>query len=240
MPLKSAPTDLHVHLTTQFTIQDALAAAMTRGLRFGIVEHPEPNWGLKDDADLQAYIDSLRPHPVFIGLQPVYRGWNQSFSPGVLSQVDYILMDPQTVPQPDGTFLHIWEFNTFVPDTEVFMRQYMDHALGILENEPIDIFAWPLFLPVCIARDYYTLWTVERMQQIISAAKAHNVAIEINEMAHVPDENFIRMAKVQGLKFTFGTDSRTQAGAGRLIYCQEVARLCGLTAEDFYIPVKKT
>jgi len=230
------PTDLHVHLAPEFPIHEALAAAEQRGFRLGIVEHPEPSWGLKDDSDLKAYIEHLRPHPVHVGLQPMYRGWSRAFSADMLSQVDYVLMDPQTLPQPDGAYLRIWEFNTFVPNTEVFMEQYMDHCLGILEHEPIDIFGWPLFLPVCIARDYYTLWTSERKQQIIAAAKAHNIAIEINEMAHVPDEGFIRMAKDQGLKFAFGTDARTKAGAGRLIYGMEVMRACGLTSEDFFTP----
>jgi histidinol phosphatase-like PHP family hydrolase len=114
----------------------------------------------------------------------------------------------------------------------------MAHCLNVLNREPIQIFGWPLFLPVCIARDYYTLWTRERMQALISAARARNVAIEINDMAHTPDERFILLAKEQGLKFTFGSDSRN-ANAGRLSYCKAVARRCGLTRGDFYVPRRK-
>jgi hypothetical protein len=43
------------------------------------------------------------------------------------------------------------------------------------------------------------------------------------------------MAKAQGLKFTFGSDSRNQI-AGRLAYCKAIAKKCKLTREDFYIP----
>jgi histidinol phosphatase-like PHP family hydrolase len=107
--------------------------------------------------------------------------------------------------------------------------------MEILNKEPITIFGWPLFLPVCIARDYYSLWTEERMQQIISAAKRKNIAIEINDMAHTPHEKFIVMAKSQGLKFTFGSDSRNMI-AGKLSYCKMIAKKCNLTREDFYIP----
>lgn len=237
MPVPSfIPTDLHVHLAPEFPIHEALAAAEQRGFRLGIVEHPEKSWGLKDNTDLQEYINHLRPYPVYVGLQPIYRNWTRAFSAELLAQVDYVLMDPQTLPQPDGSFLRIWEFDTFVPDPNKFMQQYMAHCLGILENEPIDIFGWPLFLPVCIARDYYTLWTTERKQQIINAAKARNIAIEINEMARVPDEDFICMAKEQGLKFAFGTDARTKDVAGRFIYGMEVMRNCGLTPDDFFTP----
>lgn len=228
--------DLHVHLTDKFTIEEAVEAAKQRHVQLGILDHPEKNWGLKNDADLKKYLAKLRQYPVYAGLQPIYCNWSQAFSPELLQQFDYILMDPQTVPQPDGTYLHIWEFNTHVPDTELFMEQYMAHSLQILNHEPINIFSWPLFLPVCIARDYYKLWTAERKQQIITAAKARGIAIELNEMAHVPDEGFIRMAREQGLKFSLGTDSRTKAGAARLEYCREMIEQCQLTEADFFVP----
>jgi len=73
------------------------------------------------------------------------------------------------------------------------------------------------------------------MIQIISTAKEHNIAIEINDMAHTPHEKFIYMAKEQGLKFTFGSDSRN-SNAGRLEYCKAIAKKCNLKEEDFYIP----
>lgn len=232
--------DLHVHLTNKFSIKSAMEVAQQRNLKFGIVEHPGVSFGLKNDADLKNYITTLRSYPVYVGLQPTYRNWRRGFSAELLQQVDYILMDPQHVPQPDGSFLSIWEYNTHVPDTELFMKQYMDYSLDILNNEPINIFGWPLFLPVCIARDYYKLWTTERKQQIITAAKAKNIAIEINEMAHVPDESFILLAKEQGLKFTLGTDARTKEGAGRLVYGPDVIKKCKLTPEDFYVPKRGT
>lgn len=77
------------------------------------------------------------------------------------------------------------------------------------------------------------------MQAIVSAAKARSIAIEINDMSHTPDERFIRMAREQGLKFTFGSDARN-ADAGRLSYCKSVVRRCGLTTADFYVPRRKT
>ena len=203
-------------------------------MRFGIVEHPAP-WAIKTDADLKNYIDKLRHYPVYIGLQPINPGWSKNFSPELLAQLDYVLMDPQRVPMGNGEILNIWEFDTYVEDTEQFMERYMAYAMEILNNEPITIFGWPLFLPVCIARDYYTLWTKERMLQIISAAKKRNIAIEINDMAHSPHEQFILMAKEQGLKFTFGSDARNQ-NAGRLAYCKAIAKRCNLTKEDFYVP----
>ena len=230
--------DLHVHITNQFTIDQAMKLAEERKVRFGIVEHPA-DWAIKDDADLKKYIEKLRQYPVYVGLQPMITGWEKRFSPEMLAQLDYILMDPQTIPLGNDQYERIWQLETYVEDTDAFMERYMAHSLDVLNKETITIFGWPLFLPVCIARDYYKLWTKERMQQIISAAKARNIAIEINDMAHTPHEEFILMAKKQGLKFTFGSDSRTP-NAGRLSYCKAVAKKCALRTEDFYIPGKKS
>ncbi len=226
--------DLHVHMTNNFTISNIMDIARRTNIQFGIVEHPA-EWAIRNDDDLKKYIDKLRPYPVYIGLQPISLGWSKAFSPEVLSQVDYILMDPQRVPMGNGETLFIWQFDTYVQDTDEFMERYMAYTMEILTNEPIDIFGWPLFLPVCIARDYYTLWTEDRMQQILSALKKRNIAIEINDMAHTPHEEFILKAKTLGLKFTFGSDARNQI-AGRLNYCRTIAEKCKLTREDFYIP----
>jgi len=229
--------DLHVHTTNEYNIDYMMKLANERNVKFGIVEHPA-EWALKNDADMLAYIQKLRKYPVYVGLQPMITGWQKNFSPEVLSQLDYILMDPQTIPVGSGQYQMIWQLETYVEDTEAFMKRYMEHSLNILNNEVINIFGWPLFLPVCIARDYYTLWTEERMQQIIQAAKARNIAFEINDMSHTPHEAFIIKAKEQGIKFTFGSDSRNP-NAGRLDYCKSVAKKCNLSANDFYMPVKK-
>jgi histidinol phosphatase-like PHP family hydrolase len=229
--------DLHVHTTQNFTIDRIMEIAEKRKVQFGILEHPAV-WAIKNDKDLISYIEKLRKYPVYIGLQPMTPGWAKDFSQEALAKLDYVLMDPQTIPLGNGEFQRIWQLETYVEDTEEFMNRYMDYSLQILREEPINIFGWPLFLPVCIARDYYTLWTKARMEKIIEAAVARNIAIEINDMAHTPHDKFILMAKERGVKFTFGSDSRND-NAGRLAYCKAVAKKCNLKTEDFYIPVKK-
>jgi len=229
--------DLHVHLTREFPIERMVELADQRGVTFGIVEHPAP-WAIKDDADLRRHVEKLRRYPVYVGLQPMEPGWDKSFSKEALAELDYVLMDPQSIPLPQGGYQRIWELQTYVEDAEAFMTRYVAHCLHVLERESIQIFGWPLFLPVCIARDYYSLWTDQRMQAILSAARARDVAIEINDMAHTPHERFILMAREQGLKFTFGSDSRN-ADAGRLAYCRTLASRCGLRGQDFYLPPRK-
>jgi hypothetical protein len=230
--------DYHVHLSNTLSIEQAVQLGKDRGVQIGILEHPGQGFPLNTDTDLRSYIDKLRKYPVRVGLQPVYPGWAKSFSKPVLDQLDYILMDALTLPNPDGTWLPIWQIDTMVDDAEQFMTRYMQFIEQILTTEQLDIFGWPTFLPVPIARQYTQLWTPERVSRIIDLAKSRKIAIEINEIAHVPDENFITRAKQAGLKFTFGTDSRNQHAA-HFYYCYQMARKCGLTDGDMFVVKSK-
>ncbi len=230
--------DYHVHLSPTLTIEQALALGKERGVQIGIVEHPGPGYPINTDADLRRYIDGLRKYPVRIGLQPVYPGWSKSFSKPLLDELDYVLMDAITLPNPDGTSLALWQIDTHVDDEDAFMTRYMQFIEQVLTTEPIDIFGWPTFLPVPIARQYTQLWTRQRVDRILELAKARKLAIEINEVAHVPDETFIREAKRAGLKFTFGTDSRNEHAA-HFYYCYQMAQKCGLSEADMFVVTKK-
>jgi histidinol phosphatase-like PHP family hydrolase len=234
-PKPSFPVaDYHVHLSPTLTIEQAVALGKERGVQIGIVEHPGPNEKLKTEADLRQYIDTLRKYPVRIGIQPIYGGWSKTFSQDLLDELDYILMDALTLPRPDGTWWAIWQIDTMVDDEEEFMTRYMQYIEQVMTNEPINIFAWPTFLPVPIARQYSRLWTDRRISRILELAKAKKLAIEINEVAHVPDEKFITQAKRAGLKFTFGTDSRNEHAA-HFYYCYQMAQRCGLVEGDMYV-----
>lgn len=231
--------DYHVHLSEHLSIEQAAALGKERQVQIGIVEHPGPEYKLHTDADLKQYLDTLRRYPVRIGLQPVYPGWSTAFSKNLLDQLDYVLMDALTLPKPGGGYLAIWQIDTMVDDEDAFMTRYLQFIELVLSTEPIDIFGWPTFLPVPIARQYSQLWTRPRIGRILELAEARKIAIEINEVAHVPDENFIMLAKRAGLKFTFGTDSRTPQAAAHFYYCYRMAQKCGLTEADMFVPKKK-
>jgi len=229
--------DLHVHRSDKLTIDDIVAKSKELNMKIGVMENIAP-WGITNDTQLKEYIDSLKPYPVYIGLQPMSPGWSKNLSPELIDQANYIAMDPQILPNGNsyGETIMLWEYNAYIDDSELFMERNMQHYMDILTgNEPLDIFACPLFLPCCIQREYNTLWTKKRLQQIIDAAKSRDIAIEISDIVHVPHEEFILMAKHAGLKFTFGSDARNHH-VGRLDYCKRIAKQCNLTEKDFFIP----
>ncbi len=229
--------DYHVHLSPQLSIEQAVKLGK-RQVGIGILEHPGPGYKIQNEADLTQYIEGLRQYPVRVGLQPVYAGWSKSFSKNALDQLDYVLMDALTLPRPEGGWLAIWQIDTMVDDGEEFMTCYMKFIEQVLSTEPIDVFGWPTFLPVPIARQYQQLWTRQRTELIIDLARTRKIAIEINEVAHVPDENLVAAAKRAGLKFTFGTDARNQ-NAAHFYYCYQMAQKCRLTEADMFVPKRK-
>ena len=128
----------------------------------------------------QASRERRSPHGPAKLLDRVEPGWDKGFSKEALALVDYVLMDPQSISLPGGGYQRIWELQTYHEDTDELMARYLAHCLHVLEREPSQVFGWPLFLPVCIARDYYSLWTQERMQAIVSSAKARSIALRVH------------------------------------------------------------
>ena len=124
--------DLHVHLTNTFTINHLMDICRKKRVQFGVVVNP--GYGVNDNTSLKNFIEMLLPYPVYIGLQPMSPGWSKDFSTAVLSRLDYVLMDAQTSPSGNGynETLRIWNFDTYVDDTDKFMDTYMAHTMEVI------------------------------------------------------------------------------------------------------------
>jgi histidinol phosphatase-like PHP family hydrolase len=123
-----------------------------------------------------------------------------------------------------------------IADTQEFMDTLVERAVGILEREPVDIYANPTFLPAAIAKDYETLWTDTRRKKVIDAAVRNGVAIELNDRYRLPSASFVKMAKAAGAKFSFGSNN---SGAADLRRCEWGIRMieeCNLGWQDFFVP----
>lgn len=146
---------------------------------FGVVHNVAP-WGIKTNNDLQKYINEVKDYPCLMGLQPAAPGWSKNLSKDLIDQVDYILMDPQYMPSGNkyGDQMEVWDHNCYIDDPEDFMEHNIKWYMTILnDDEPFDIFSWPLFLPLSIQREYNNLWTMERMEQVIEAVRKRKVAL---------------------------------------------------------------
>jgi histidinol phosphatase-like PHP family hydrolase len=171
-------------------------------------------------------------------MQAEGREWTGMFSRATVGLFDYVFTDSMTWTDNRGRRMRLWIPKEVgqIADPQEFMETLVARAVGILEKEPIDIYVNPTFLPDVIAADYDRLWTEERMRKVLRAAKSGGVALELNNRYRLPSENFVRMAKDEGLKFTFGTNNGGEADLGRCEYGLEMVKKCGLKWEDFFVP----
>jgi histidinol phosphatase-like PHP family hydrolase len=165
------------------------------------------------------------------------REWPTLASKETFALFDYLFTDAMTFPDRSGKRLRLWMKDELGPitDREEFMKLYMERALGILNEEPIDIFVSPTYIPEILQPAYEEIWTAERMSRIIEAAKKNDVAIELNNRYNIPNAAFVKLGQQAGVKFTFGSNNANR-DIGRLEYPIKLAKECGLRWQDFWIP----
>ena len=228
--------DYHVHLKGGLTLEQALEKSREAGITYGIAENCGLGFPVTNDEQLQQSFDRLEGSPVFKAMQAEGREWVNMFSPDLIAKFDYVFSDALTFHDKEGRRTRLWMANeVYIDDAQEFMDMYVDKIVTILENEPIDIFVNPTFLPVVIAEQYDELWTRQRMQKVAQAAASNGVAIEINARYRIPSVKFIKLVKQAGVKFAFGTNNGDRE-LGNLEYSLDMAEQCGLTKDDMFMP----
>jgi len=238
--------DLHVHLNyaaqsldNAATVAYEKASALSKkmGVTFGIAEEFDNDSIRINDSLLLDRIALAKKNSFYLGLQVSRRNWPDLYSKEILNQVDYILADAMIFPNKDGKTLYIWVPGMPLGESREFMDLYVAHNLRIL-SEPITIWVNPTYLPDTFMSKYDELWTDDRMKSLIDAAVKNNVAIEINSRYKIPNAKFIKMARDAGAHFTFGTNQHGK-GIGEINWSINMAKDCGLSKKDFYIPKRE-
>ncbi len=228
--------DFHVHLKGGLTIDEAIALSRRNGIRYGIAANCGLKFPIQNDADIAKFVESLKGRPVYIGMQAEGREWPRLFSKEAVAKFDYVFTDAMTIVDHRGRRARLWMENEVdIPDKQAFMDLLVRTIVGIFNNEPIDIYVNPTYLPKMLAAEYDQLWTPERLTRIIDAAAKNGVAIEINNGLRLPKPAFIKQAKQAGIKFTFGTNNSNH-NLGRLEYGLAMIKECGLTPQDMWMP----
>jgi hypothetical protein len=229
--------DYHVHLKGGLTIEEALRESRRLGIQYGIAVNCGLGFPVHTDAGAREFLDSMKKQPVFVGLQGEGREWVDLVSKETIARFDYVFTDAMTFTGDAGKRMRLWIKDEVgeIRDPQRFLDMYVDRIVGVIEREPIDIYANPTFLPEAIAADYDALWTPERIERVIHAAVKRGVAIEINNSYRLPRPPFIRRAKAAGAKFSFGTNNSGRE-LGRMDYALRMVRECGLRWQDIFVP----
>ena len=233
-------TDLHVHLKGNFTIEDAVRKSEAEGIRYGIAVNSGPGFPVQNDSQADSFLLTMNDYPQFyVGMQAEGREWVNLFSEEAIEKFDYVFTDAMTFTDEKGRRNRIWlPEETFIDDEEEFMNYLVKILVDILNSEPVDIYVNATFLPEQMADRYDHFWTEKRMDEVINALQANNIAMEINNRYEIPSADFIKRAKKAGVRFTVGTNNADENFAGAQ-YALDMIKKCKLEESDFWLPVKK-
>ncbi len=230
--------DYHVHIKPGLTVEEMLQRSRRDGIMYGIAINAGQGQPAATDAALAQYVASLQGKPCFIAMQAEGREWTRMFSRRAVERFDYVFSDSMTWTDNRGKRMRLWmpeEVGT-IGNVEEFMETLVDRTVGILEHEPIDIYANPTYLPDQIVKDYESLWTEVRRQRVIEAAARNQVAIELNNRYKIPSASFVLAAKAAGCKFTLGSNNHTSEDLTRSEYGLRMIDECKLVWQDFFVP----
>jgi histidinol phosphatase-like PHP family hydrolase len=219
-------------------MEDALDNARKYGFSYGIAVNCGKEMTLETNEEVLDYLDKYKQPPqTWHAMQAEGREWMNLFSTEVVSRFDYVFTDAMTWTNDEGKRMRLWiPEEVEVGEPQQFMDQLVARITGILENEPVDIYVNPTYLPDEISDRYNELWTVERMDRVIRALVDNHVALEINNRRMIPGPAFILRAKEAGVKFTFGTNNAGAEDLGRMDYAIRMIRECGLGPGDIWLP----
>ena len=231
--------DYHAHLKGGLTMEQLLEHSKKTGIRYGVAFNAGIGFPITDDSTLVATLEQYRDYPVYLAMQAEGREWVDIFSKDKIALFDYVFTDAMTWTDKKGRRMRLWmKDEVFIDDKQDFMDQLVNQIVTIMENEPIDIYVNSTYLPEEIQPEYDALWTPERMDKVINAAIANDVAIEINSRFKIPSATFIKRAKKAGAKFSMGTNNGGNE-LGYLEYSIQMLEECGLEPDDFFKPKKK-
>jgi hypothetical protein len=226
----------HIHLKGDLTLEKALAHSRETGVFYGIAANCGLNFPITDDAAIYDYLKKMEGQPCFVGMQAEGREWPTLFSKDAIAKFDYIFTDAMTIVDHRGKRARLWiPEEVDIPDKQAFMELLVRTIEQILDNEPVDIYANPTYLPDMLIKEYDSLWTPERVKRVIDAAARNGVAIEISNRLKLPKSDFIRQAKKAGIKFSVGTNN-VDSKLGGEEYALEMIRECKLEPSDMFLP----
>lgn len=230
--------DYHVHLKNGLTLEQALQRSRRDGIFYGLAINCGKGFTVEDDASTIKFFETMKDQPCFVAMQAEGREWTQMFSRRAAALFDYIFTDSMTWTDNRGRRMRTWMANEVgtITDAQEFMDTLVQRATGIIDNEPIDIYVNPTFIPDQIAKDYDRLWTEERMRKVLSALVRNGVAMEINDRYKLPSAAFIKLGKEMGVKFTFGTNNAGPGDLRRCDYGRQMVAECKLGWQDFWAP----
>ena len=237
--------DYHVHLKGGLNAEIADSLQKLYGINYGV----SPNAGhggvglmLGSDEEVLEYYESIKDLPFIRAVQGEGRKWTRAISSETLGIFDCLYTDAMTIVDPENRLVRLYrpeEVEIGPMGEQAYMDLIVDQTVKILSNEPADIYANATYIPDEMQPRYEELWTDERVDRVLDVLQKEGIALEISARYQIPSKRIVLKAKERGIKFTFGTNNMDR-NFGRLEYSLDLARECGLKAEDMWFPSMST
>ena len=107
-------------------------------------------WGfpITNDQGIDAVLKTMTGQPCFVGMQAEGREWTKMFSKKAIAKFDYVFTDGMTLSDLNGKRSRLWiKEEVEITDKQAFMDLLVKTIVGILDREPIDIYANPALHP---------------------------------------------------------------------------------------------
>ena len=183
-----AKADHHVHVKGDLTLEDALRRSRETGISYGIAINGGLGFPIDSDAGLEPFLREMEGKPADKAFQAEGREWVRLFTKATLAKFDCAFTDSMTWTDDAGKRMRLWITDEVgvIDDPQRFMDTFVERALGIFANEPIDIYVNPTYIPEQLAAAYDRLWTPARMKKIVDGLAAKGIAMEINNRRCIP------------------------------------------------------
>jgi hypothetical protein len=231
--------DWHVHLKPGLGMAEAMERSRRDGIAYGIAANCGRFSQYRTEAGARGFLESVSGQTAFVGMQAESADWMSVFPRELCARFDYVFNDGMIYADAAGKWVRLYNANDMkdaARDAEGWMEAHVGRVVKMLDQQPLDIYAIPTYLPEVLEWRREALWTEARMRRVAEAAARNGVAIEFSGRYRLPGEGFARIAKEMGCQFAFGTGNSMAADLGRSEYGLEMVGKLGLAWSDLFVP----
>ena len=230
--------DFHTHLKLGLTLDDVLLRWREQGIYAGVADERRPE--LPGEQRRRPRTRAARPERE-AGVHGVPGGGTRVgavVQPPTLEQFDYIFTDAMTWTDDQGKRMRLWIDREVPPiaDPQEFMDMLVDTTVKIV-NERADRHLRQPDVPARTSSRRSTTSCGRRTGCRRSSPRSGERRRHRDQQpVRIPSAAFIKLAKSAGVKFTCGTNNTGPKDLGRIEYCIQMIRDCGLSWQDMWVP----
>lgn len=221
--------DFHVHTIYSDGKSEPLAmveAAEARGMEaVALTDHgPELHVGILRE-EMKAMLEDIQlaradaDIPVLVGMEA-----------NIVDENGRIDLDDDFIKKLDLLVVSIHTLGSLINPADV-AYQYLQRFTKAIEKKKFDVMGHPFFFH----QNLLPYLSREEIEDFVELAASKEIAMEINEKYHAPDEEFLKLCLRKGVKFSVGSDAHRPDQVGRIDWAMATLKKIGAKREDLIL-----